>query len=214
MITHHKRLPPSCVGASGSLLYRNPRNKSSQAKGGPGWSAAPVAIAAALHRRGNAIRTKGRVATDPISTITAIEGHDETYHCAVVLPGLNWAELPYSRMDRHTSRAAPQARSRAEYMREKLNFSKDVLEGLALERFETIEKGGKALKKLSEAAEWEVPTIPNATDYVMMTTDFQRHADELVKQAKAKNIDGATLAYLKLTMSCITCHKFIRTAAK
>ncbi len=99
-------------------------------------------------------------------------------------------------------------------MREKLNYSKDVLEGLALERYTAIENAGKALKKLSEGAEWEVTTIPNATDYVMLTTDFQRHADDLVKQAKAKNIDGATLAYLKLTMSCVQCHKFIRDVAK
>ena len=107
-----------------------------------------------------------------------------------------------------------QKRTRAEFMREKLNFSKDVLEGLALEQYATIEKGGKALKKLSEAAEWEVATIPSATDYVMLTTDFQRHADELVKQAKAKNIDAATLAYVKLTMSCVQCHKFIRGTGK
>jgi hypothetical protein len=107
-----------------------------------------------------------------------------------------------------------QKRTRAEFMREKLNFSKDVLEGLALEQYATIEKAGKALKKLSEAAEWEVATIPGVTDYVMLTTDFQRHADELVKQSKAKNIDGATLAYVKLTMSCVQCHKFIRDANK
>ncbi len=107
-----------------------------------------------------------------------------------------------------------QKRTRAEFMREKLNFSKDVLEGLALEQYATIEKGGKALKKLSEAAEWEVATIPSVTDYVMLTTDFQRHADELVKQAKAKNIDAATLAYVKLTMSCVQCHKFIRDRGK
>ena len=107
-----------------------------------------------------------------------------------------------------------QKRTRGEFMREKLNFSKDVLEGLALEQYAIIEKGGKALKKLSEAAEWEVATIPNATDYVMLTTDFQRHADELVKEAKAKNIDAATLAYVKLTMSCIQCHKFIRNTGK
>jgi hypothetical protein len=107
-----------------------------------------------------------------------------------------------------------QKRTRAEFMREKLNFSKDVLEGLALEQYATIEKGAKALKKLSEAAEWEVPTIPSASDYVMMTTDFQRHADELVKQARAKNIDAATLAYVKLTMSCVQCHKFIRDTGK
>jgi hypothetical protein len=107
-----------------------------------------------------------------------------------------------------------QKRTRAEFMREKLNFSKDVLEGLALEQYATIEKGAKALKKLSEAAEWEVATIPSVTDYVMLTTDFQRHADELVKQAKAKNIDAATLAYVKLTMSCVQCHKFIRGTGK
>jgi hypothetical protein len=116
----------------------------------------------------------------------------------------------------HAARASQpdKKRSRAEFMRQKLDFSKEVLEGLALEQFPTIERAGKALKKLSEAAEWEVATIPNATDYVMLTTDFQRHADELVKQAKAKNIDAATLAYVKLTMSCVQCHKFIRDTGK
>jgi hypothetical protein len=109
---------------------------------------------------------------------------------------------------------AEQKPSRAQFMRQKLVFAKDVLEGLALERFDTIEQGGKALRRLSGAAEWEVPTIPNATDYIMMTTDFQRHADDLVKQAKAKNIDAATLAYVKLTMSCVQCHKFIRDTGK
>jgi len=105
-------------------------------------------------------------------------------------------------------------RARSEFMRQKLNFSKDVLEGLALEQFATIEKSGKALKRLSEAAEWEVATIPNFTDYVALTTEFQRHADDLVKQAKKKNIDGATLAYVKLTMSCVQCHKFVRDLGK
>jgi hypothetical protein len=105
-------------------------------------------------------------------------------------------------------------RTRAEFMRQKLDFSKDVLEGLALEQFTLIEKSAKALKKLSEAAEWEVPTIPNATDYVSQTSEFQRHADELAKQAKERNIEGATLAYLKVTMSCVQCHKFVRFATK
>jgi len=99
-------------------------------------------------------------------------------------------------------------------MRQKLDFSKDVLEGLSLEQYATIERSAKALKKLSEAAEWEVPTIPNANDYVVLTTEFQRSCDDLVKQAKARNIDGATLSYLKLTMTCVQCHKFVRFASK
>lgn len=109
--------------------------------------------------------------------------------------------------------AQDQKRTRSEFMRQKLEFSKNLLEGLAMENYEAIEKNAKALKLLSQAAEWEVPTIPNATDYVAFTTDFQRIADDLVKQAKGKNIDGATLAYVKLTMNCVQCHKFVRFAS-
>ena len=104
--------------------------------------------------------------------------------------------------------------SRAEFMRTKLEFSKNVLEGLTLENYDAIAKNAKALKRLSEAAEWEVPTIPNATDYVAFTSEFQRHTDELLQKAKDKNIDGATLAYLRLTMNCVKCHKYVREAPK
>jgi hypothetical protein len=47
-----------------------------------------------------------------------------------------------------------------------------------------------------------------------MTTEFQRYADDLIKNARQHNIDGATLAYLKLTMNCVQCHKFVRFAAQ
>jgi hypothetical protein len=119
-----------------------------------------------------------------------------------LLLGLTRAELPNA------------GRTRSEFMRQKLEFSKEVLEGLSLEQYATIERSAKALKKLSQAAEWEVPTIPNATDYLAQTTEFQRSCDDLVKQAKARNIDAATLAYLKLTMTCVQCHKFVRFANK
>ena len=104
--------------------------------------------------------------------------------------------------------------SRAEFMRMKLEYSKKVLEGLTLEDYPTIAKNAQALKKLSEAAEWEVPTIPNAGEYVVFTSEFQRLADELAKKAKDRNIDGATLAYLRLTMNCVNCHKYVRERAK
>ncbi len=105
-------------------------------------------------------------------------------------------------------------RTRAEFMREKLEYSKMVLEGLTMEDYAGISKNAKALKRLSEAAEWEVPTIPNAGDYVVFTSEFQRLADEMDKKAKDKNIDGAMLAYLRLTMNCVNCHKYVRQVAK
>jgi len=114
-----------------------------------------------------------------------------------------------------TIRAGQQEKqNRSEFMRRKLEFSKNVLEGLALEQYPMIEKNAKALKVLSQAAEWEVPMIPNATDYVAMTSEFQRYADDLVKNARQGNIDGATLAYVKLTMNCVQCHKYVRFASR
>jgi hypothetical protein len=104
--------------------------------------------------------------------------------------------------------------SRAEFMRTKLEYSKKVLEGLTLEDYDTIAKSARALRLLSQAAEWEVPTIPNATDYVTYTREFQQLTDEMAKKAREKNIDGATLAYLRLTMNCVNCHKYVREVSK
>ena len=99
---------------------------------------------------------------------------------------------------------------RAVFMRQKLEFSKKVLEGLTVEDYDTIAKSARALRLLSQAAEWEVPTIPGVPDYIAYTNEFQRHADELALRARQKNLDGATLAYLKLTMNCVNCHKYVR----
>ncbi|MHB1557644.1 MAG: hypothetical protein ACYC61_09210 [Isosphaeraceae bacterium] len=114
-----------------------------------------------------------------------------------------------------TARAQePRPHSRAEFMRMKLDYSKKILEGLTLEDYTAITKSAQALKKLSEAAEWEVPTIPNAGEYVVFTSDFQRLCDELVAKSKDRNIDGATLTYLRLTMNCVNCHKYVRSVTK
>ena len=62
--------------------------------------------------------------------------------------------------------ARPEPPSRHEFMRQKLDYSKLLLEGLAVENYDLITRNARALRRLSTAAQWEVPTIPNATDYV------------------------------------------------
>lgn len=100
--------------------------------------------------------------------------------------------------------------SRAEFMRMKLDYSKGVLDGLVNEKFDQIAKDARALKKLSEAAEWEVPGIPNVQSYIPFTREFQRITESLQKQAKEKNLDGALNSYVQLTMNCVNCHKYVR----
>lgn len=87
-----------------------------------------------------------------------------------------------------------------------------MLEGLTTENFAMVIEGAKALDTLSQAAEWQDPVIPNADEYLTYTTEFRRHATELAAQAKKKNIEGATLAYVQMTMSCVNCHKYVRSA--
>jgi hypothetical protein len=100
---------------------------------------------------------------------------------------------------------------RSELMRRKLEYSKNVLEGLTRENFTLISDGATSLKALSEASEWKMGTIPNVEQYLAYTREFQRLCDDLSQKAKAKNIDGATLAYVQLTLNCVHCHKYVRT---
>jgi predicted GTPase len=92
-------------------------------------------------------------------------------------------------------------------MRKKLEASQSVLEGLALEDFDLIARGAKHLKTTSAAAEFLVIHDPLYTE---QADEFRRIIDKLERAAKEKRIDGATLAYVDMTMSCVECHKYVR----
>lgn len=95
------------------------------------------------------------------------------------------------------------------FMRPKLDHAQKVLEGLTLEDFNLIREHGKALMRLSEAAEWQVLPGP---EYVRHSEDFQRRVSDMIVAANKENIDAATLAYVQLTMNCVQCHKHVREA--
>ena len=94
-----------------------------------------------------------------------------------------------------------------EFMREKLGHSQKALEALALEDFNTLAQQSKKLSAMTQEATWEVFQNP---DYAQHSATFRRHANALTKAAQDKNLDAATLAYVRLTMSCVDCHKFVR----
>ncbi len=104
----------------------------------------------------------------------------------------------------------PAVKQREEFMRSKLAFSQGILEGLTMEDYGLIAENARKLKVLSQAAEWEVPSIPNVEMYLPYTNEFQRLCDELGTKARDHNIDGATLVYTQLTINCVTCHKYVR----
>ncbi|RUL86297.1 hypothetical protein [Tautonia sociabilis] len=104
---------------------------------------------------------------------------------------------------------APAQDKRAELMKLKLDYAKNVLEGLTLEKMDLVADNARELKLLSAAAEWEPATVPGPL-YLTYTREFQRLADSLATHAKDGNLDAATLCYVQLTINCVECHKYVR----
>ena len=95
----------------------------------------------------------------------------------------------------------------AVFMRAKLAHSQNVLEGLAVEDYDLIDKGAQELSLASEDASWQVL---QTEDYARQSADFRRSCDSLRKAAKSRNLDGAALAWMEVTMKCVQCHKYVR----
>ncbi|MFM8986786.1 MAG: hypothetical protein ACKONH_12160, partial [Planctomycetia bacterium] len=86
-----------------------------------------------------------------------------------------------------------------------------VLEGLAVEDFDLIEKGAQDLALASQASSWQVL---QTEDYARHSDEFRRSCNALRAAAKARNLDGAALAWMEVTMKCIQCHKYVRDAER
>jgi hypothetical protein len=94
-----------------------------------------------------------------------------------------------------------------ELMRQKLQHSQKVLEGIAVNDFDTIGHHAEELILISKKAEWMVYKTP---PYEVHSNEFRRNAGALVKGAKDKNLDACALAYVDLTLCCVRCHKYVR----
>jgi len=92
-------------------------------------------------------------------------------------------------------------------MRRKLTHAQRILEGLAINDCESIVKNAQELMLLSKANEWRVLGTPR---YELHSNEFRRAIDNIVEKAKEKNLDGAALGYVELTLSCVRCHKYVR----
>jgi cytochrome c556 len=92
-------------------------------------------------------------------------------------------------------------------MQRKLKHAQKVLEGLAINDFDKIADNGNELLTISKLAEWKAVKTPR---YATYSNEFQEAVEKLIKNAKDKNLDGATLAYLEMTSTCVKCHKHVR----
>lgn len=95
----------------------------------------------------------------------------------------------------------------AVFMRQKLDASAKILEGLTTEDFQLVTQGSKQLQEMSASEKWR---ISNDALYRQYSREFQRLTGQLQQQAEAENLDGATLAWVGTTIGCVDCHKYAR----
>jgi hypothetical protein len=102
-------------------------------------------------------------------------------------------------------------RSNQVLMRDKLTHANAVLEGLTAPDFAKIVENAKMLRMISKAASWHVL---DSDEYTRMSKDFQEQTTDLERHAKDKNLDAAALDYMRISMTCVGCHKMVRRQSK
>jgi hypothetical protein len=93
------------------------------------------------------------------------------------------------------------------WMNTKLNSSKSILEALAKGDFEKLESEAEQMRLIGKLEGLVRKSNP---DYKTQLHTFELANQELVRQSKRHNIEGAALAFNQLTTSCVACHVMLR----
>ncbi len=93
------------------------------------------------------------------------------------------------------------------FMRMKLEPTKGVLEGIALADYAMITKNAGFIRNMLLDEGW---MVKQSEDYRRQSEEFRKVVEQLRDAANNKNLDGATLAYVQLTIRCVQCHQSLR----
>ena len=97
------------------------------------------------------------------------------------------------------------------WMKEKVRASQAILTGLASADFQAIGQNAAAMDVIQYLEKWQRADSPGYRTQLQL---FELANRELIRAAREKNIDAATLAFNQLTVSCVNCHKIVRDAAR
>jgi hypothetical protein len=96
------------------------------------------------------------------------------------------------------------------WMQKKLEYSENILAGLAKEDFDQIAKNARSMGALNQMEKWVRGGTPQ---YRAQLGIFQNANQQIIRMAQEEKLDGAALAYVQLTLSCVNCHKVVRDSS-
>lgn len=132
--------------------------------------------------------------------------------CLIVPLMATWlaAQDPTAAEDRRPAAADPAGddQTTSVWMEKKLQHSQALLRGLATADFADVRYNAQRLKLLNRVEGFVRRRNPEYRAHVL---NFSRVVSEIDRQAEQENLEGATLAFNQLTVSCMECHKSLRS---
>ncbi len=93
------------------------------------------------------------------------------------------------------------------WMEKKLEYSQEILRGLAIGDTKLVATKAHQLRVLSKVEGWIRKGKPGYKEQ-LQAFDFANA--EIKRHADADNIEGAAMGFQQLTISCVSCHAMIR----
>jgi hypothetical protein len=97
--------------------------------------------------------------------------------------------------------------SASTWMTKKLEYSQQILAGLTRGDFALVRKNADGMVVVGILEKYD---RSNNREYRRQIRYFDDAVKELIHHAEKKNLNGATLAYTQLTLSCVHCHTLLR----
>ena len=102
---------------------------------------------------------------------------------------------------------AGQTAATSRVMREKLVHGQQILRAIMVSDYALLDRESAALVQLTRAEGWQVLNSP---EYIRHSDTFRRSAEDLAEMGKARDLDGAAVAYTSLVMRCFQCHRYLK----
>lgn len=94
-------------------------------------------------------------------------------------------------------------------MRAKLDHAQRILEAVVTSNWQQLDRESRELVRVTQDPAWTVLKMP---EYGRYSAAFLRATDDLIEAAKLRDLEAASLGFISLSTSCVSCHRYIARA--
>lgn len=91
----------------------------------------------------------------------------------------------------------------------KLDHAQRILEAVVTSNWQQLDRESRELARAAQDPAWTVLKMP---EYVRHSEAFLRATDDLIEAATLRDLEAASLGFISLSTSCVSCHRYIARA--